>query len=41
MKYILTAVAVSVLIVGAVFIAGKNIGHIIGKIVDRIFREEY
>ena len=40
MRYILTSVAVAVLIVGAVIIAGKNIGEIIGKIVDKIFREE-
>ena len=41
MKYIIVAASVSALIAGAVFIAGKNIGDIIGKIVDKIFREEY
>ena len=40
MRYILASVSVSVLIAGAVIIAEKKIGDIIGKIVDRIFREE-
>ena len=40
MRYILASVSVAVLIAGAVVIAGKNIGDIIGKIVDKIFREE-
>ena len=40
MRCILASVSVAVLIVGAVIIAGKNIGEIIGKIVDKIFREE-
>lgn len=41
MRYILAAASVSVLIAGAVVIAWKNIGDIIGRIVEKIFREEY